>query len=237
MRALRICLALAILSVPAAGVPAEGGGQAPPPSAAAVPLPRPATDGKVSVEAALQQRRSVRTFAAAPLSLAEVAQLCWAAQGVTDEKGHRTAPSARAVYPLQLWVLAGEVTGLPAGLYRYDPAAHALRPVAAGDRRAELDRRALGQAWMQLAKAPAVFAVTGDPGKFGGGDDPVVKAHASAFTWVEAGLATQGFFLQATALGLGSTYVGGFKAPEAREILGLPATEELLALLPVGRHP
>jgi hypothetical protein len=80
-----------------------------------VGLPPPRTQGAVSVEAALQQRRSLRAPAAAPLSVEELGQLCRAAQGVTDEHGHRTAPSAHAAYPLQVYVLAGAVTGLPGG--------------------------------------------------------------------------------------------------------------------------
>ncbi|MGC4114470.1 MAG: SagB/ThcOx family dehydrogenase [Myxococcales bacterium] len=200
-----------------------------PPSIA---LPAPKTDGKVSLEKALKERRSVRTPSPDALALADVGQLCWAAQGTTDDKGHRTTPSAMATYPLDLYVLAGSVTGLAPGLYRYDTAKHALIPLKPGDRRAELVEKAIGQDWIK--KAPAVFFVTGTVARA----TPKIKdeARAKVFVAQESGLAAQAFFLQATALGLGSTFVGGFKVDVTREFLALPAGEEPLAVLPVGKR-
>jgi SagB-type dehydrogenase family enzyme len=224
----RLSLALA-LALPLAALPAEG--------AAPVALPAPKTDGKVSIEAALKQRRSVRSFAPTPLTLEEVGQLCWAAQGVTDDKGHRTAPSARATYPLELYVVAGAVTGLSPGLYRYEPARHSLQLVASGDKRADLDQKAVGQSWMPIAKAAAAFVISGNAAKTSGGGGPAARERGVHFMWVEAGLAAQGFFLEATALGLGSTYVGGFRPAETQAVLELPSSEEVLAILPVGRRP
>jgi SagB-type dehydrogenase family enzyme len=194
-------------------------------SAAVLPAPR--TDGKISVEKALKERRSLRNPAGTPLSVDEVGELCWAAQGVTDDHGHRTASSAFATYPLELYVLAGNVTGLGPGFYKYEPGKHALRLVSAGDKRADFEAKAIGQGWP--AKAPAIFVISGTVDKMA-----KMKERAAQFMYTEVGLAAQGFFLEATAMGLGSTFVGGFKPPEARSVLGLPAGEEVLAVLPVG---
>jgi len=203
-----------------------------------ISLPAPKTDGKVSIEAALKQRRSVRNFAPTPLTLGEVGQLCWAAQGVTDEKeGKRTAPSAREIYPLQLYVVVGSVSDLSPGLYRYQPASHSLELVAPGDKRADLDQKALGQSWNPIAKAAVVFVISGNVAKFASSEDPVARARGPQWMWAEAGLAAQGFFLEATAMGLGSVFTGGFRPPEAQAVLGLPSSEEVLAILPVGRRP
>lgn len=202
---------------------------------ATVSLPAPKIDDKVSVRAALKQRRSVRSFAPAPLTLDDMSQLCWAAQGVTDEKGHRTAPSARAIYPLELYVAAGSVTGLSAGLYHYQPASHSLQLVTPGDKRPLLDQ-AVGQSWNPIAQAPAVFVVSGNVAKMTNSEDPLVKERGAQFMWVEAGLASQGFFLEATAMGLGSVYTGGFRPKDMQAVLGLPSSEEVLAVLPVGRR-
>jgi SagB-type dehydrogenase family enzyme len=196
----------------------------------AVTLPPPRTDGTVAVEKALKERRSLRTPAETPLTVPDVGQLCWAAQGVTDDRGHRTAPSALATYPLELYVIAGNVTGLAAGFYHYEPAKHALRLVAAGDKRAEFETKAIGQGW--AAKAPAIFVVSGSAAKM-----TKMRERAAQFMYTEVGLAAQGFFLEATALGLGSTFVGGFKPAEARAVLGLAAGEDVLAVLPVGHKP
>ncbi len=191
-------------------------------------LPAPQKDGKFAVEKALAERRSLRAPAPSPLTMAEIGQLCWATQGVTDAKGHRTAPSARAAYPLELYVIAGAVDGLPAGLYRYVPSTHTLELRTPGDQRATFEAKAIGQGWSD--KAPAVFVITGTASKMAS-----MKERGTPFMWVEAGLAAENFFLQATALGLGSTYVGGFDPAAARSTLGLPAGEEVLAVLPVGR--
>jgi len=198
------------------------------PTAGRIALPKPRTEGTVSVETALHQRRSLRAPAVTPLTLTEVGQLCWAAQGITDAKGHRTAPSAHATYPLQLYVLAGAVEDLAPGLYRYVPAVHALELVVAGDARLDFERRGVGQAW--IARAPVIFVISGSVRKMAGMGDRAAQLMA-----VEAGLASQGFFLQAEALGLGSTYVGGFRPREAHDALKLPDGEEVLAVLPVGR--
>ncbi len=194
---------------------------------AEISLPAARDSGAVPVERALKQRRSVRSFAPGALRIEDIAQLCWAAQGITDAKGHRTAPSARATYPLELYVLVGDVTGIPAGIYHYRPDRHDLVRMTAVDPRPEFVSQGVGQDW--IATAPATFVLTGVSARTtkGTGDD--------RFVWVEAGLAAENFFLQAVALGLGSTYVGGFKPDGVRSFLQLPAGEEPLGVLPVGR--
>ena len=160
----------------------------------------------------------------------ELGQLCWAAQGITDDKGHRTARSAMASYPLTLYAIAGAVKGLAPGLYQYEPAGHRLRLVSPGDQRTEFMEKAVGQAW--IAKAPVIFVLSGSTEKM-----TKMKDRKTQFMATEAGLAAQGFFLQAEAMGLGSTVVGGFKPDPARKALGLPSSEDVLAVLPVGKRP
>ena len=77
-----------------------------------IALPTPKPDGATSVEKALRERRSIRDFKRKPLSIAEVSQLLWAAQGITASGGRRTAPSAGALYPLELYLVADNVEGL-----------------------------------------------------------------------------------------------------------------------------
>jgi SagB-type dehydrogenase domain len=201
-----------------------------PPAPATIALPTAKVDGRVSVEKALKARRSLRAPATKPLTLGQIGQLCWAAQGVTNDKGFRTAPSAMASYPLELYVIAGSVTGLAPGIYHYEPAKHSLKLLAVGDKRADFDEKAVNQDW--IARAPAIFVIAGVGERM-----ETMEKLGRPFMFIETGLAAQGFFLQATALGLGSTFVGGFEAPEARTALGLPAAEEVLAVLPVGHRP
>jgi SagB-type dehydrogenase family enzyme len=195
-----------------------------------IDLPEPSVAGDISLEAAIGERRSVRDFSKRSLSLADVAQLLWAAQGVTSRDGGRTAPSAGALYPLEIYLVAGDVDSLPAGLYRYLPRGHRLQLISEGDLRKPLARAALDQSWVR--RAPAVLIVAGvyerSAKKYG--------ERARRYTRIETGHAAQNVYLQATALGLGTVIVGAFEDTEVQGVLGLPADHAPLALMPVG-HP
>lgn len=194
-----------------------------------IKLPKAAVEGSVSVEAALDERRSVRTFADRPLSLADVAQLLWAAQGITTRDGRRTAPSAGALYPLEIYLVAGNVESLPAGVYRYEPEGHELRLTMEGDRRKDLAAAVLGQAWVR--RAPAVLVIAGiyerSAKKYG--------KRAIRYTRIEVGHVAQNVYLQAVARDLGTVIVGAFYDTDVQEVLGMPDDHAPLALMPVGR--
>jgi SagB-type dehydrogenase family enzyme len=224
MKTLRFVLWLAIFFPTVSARPAS------PADGTVVALPTPNTDGKVTLEKALKKRRSLREFSAAPLTLLEIGQLCWAAQGTTDSKGHRTAPSAKALYPLELYVIVASVQGLSPGFYHYETAAHTLTTVSTGNIREEFVKKAVGQDW--ITKAPAIFVISGKAKKMAG-----MNERGKQFMAIETGLAAQGLLLEETALGLGGTFVGGFDPPKARAVLGLSAEEEVLAVLPCGNKP
>jgi SagB-type dehydrogenase family enzyme len=184
-----------------------------------------------SLEGLLNQRRSVRDFADLPLGLAEVGQLAWAAQGETHGDGLRTAPSAGALYPLELYVVAGAVDGLEPGVYRYRPQAHSLEATGEGDRRSALARAALGQSWLSEAAAVFVFAAVYErtAWKYG--------TRAERYVHMEVGHAGQNLFLQAEAQGLGTVVVGAFDDAEVARVVGLPPDQRPLSLMPVGKKP
>jgi SagB-type dehydrogenase family enzyme len=198
-------------------------------------LPAPDTAGRLPVERALSGRRSVRSFAPGALSLAELGQLLWAAQGVTREApgvrggGLRTAPSAGALYPLELLVAAGSVTDLPPGLYRYLPSKHALAREGDRDLRAELSRAALGQSWIAEAPAVLVFAAVIERTAAKYGD------RAGRYVHIEVGAAAENVYLQCEALGLGTTFVGAFRDADVKRVGGLARDEDPIAILPVGK--
>jgi SagB-type dehydrogenase family enzyme len=198
--------------------------------AAFVALPKPHMDGHVSVERALLQRRSFRDFVARSITLADIGQLLWAAQGITHEGGRRTAPSAGALYPLSTYVAAGDVRGLSAGIYRYAPHRQALNFVVIDDRRPMLATAALDQEW--IARAAAVLIITADYGvtteKYG--------ERGVQYVHIEAGHAAQNICLQAETFGLGATVVGAFDERRIRDVLELPEEEDPLLLIPVGHH-
>jgi SagB-type dehydrogenase family enzyme len=193
-------------------------------------LPEPPSAADGGLIGILQERRTIRAFAPQPLSLAEAAQLLWAAQGINSPQGLRTAPSAGALYPLELHLVAGNVAGLASGQYRYVPAQHALQAVQAGDMRRGIAQVALDQAW--VAEAPAVVVVTAIDSRTTAKYGP----RGVRYVQMEAGHASQNLLLQAVALGLGAAVVGAFDDVDLKQLLRLPGEEHPLAILPVG-HP
>lgn len=185
-------------------------------------LPPPRTEGPLSLEETLLRRRSVRAYTDRPLTREEVAQLLWAAQGITREGRYRTAPSAGALYPLELYVADAE------GVGHYMPQEHALERWLEEDRRPQLCKAALSQA--AVCHAPAVFVLTAvfarTAQKYGD--------RATRYVWLEAGHAAQNLLLQAVALGLGAVPIGAFYDDQVHAALNLPEDHVPLYLIPVG---
>jgi len=200
-----------------------------PPVGAQIELPEPRLTSSVSLEETLLHRRSIREYADEPLLLEEISQLLWAAQGVTAEWGGRTAPSAGALYPLEVYVVVGNVERLTPGVYRYDPARHALTRLQNIDVREELAKAGLGQTWIKEGAIDIVITAVYERTTKKYGDRGVRYVH------MEAGHAAQNIYLQATALDLGMVTVGAFSDNQVREILGIPDNEVPLYVIPVGR--
>ncbi len=198
---------------------------------ASIPLPKPSLNGKVSVEKAIKERRTIRDFKDRLLSLTHLSQLLWAAQGITDPTiGRRAAPSGGALYPLDIYVLIGEngVEKMEAGVYHYLPKEHSVLPISKGDRRKEIASASLGQMWM--AKAPIIFIITAEykriTWKYG--------ERGIRYALIEVGHVGQNLFLQAEALGLGAGIVGAFNDLEVSKVAGLPSKHEPLLIMPLG---
>jgi SagB-type dehydrogenase family enzyme len=178
---------------------------------------------------ALGLRRSVRSYTSQPVPLAAVAQMLWAAQGITAAGGHRTAPSAGALYPLELHLVAARVEGLRPGVYRYLPDSHSLRGEIGEPMLPALARAALGQ--QAVADAAAVVVIAAAEGrtaqKYG--------VRANRYVTFEAGAASQNLALQAAAQGFGTVVIGAFADAAVARALRLPAGERPIALMPIGR--
>lgn len=159
-----------------------------------------------------------------------MAQVLWAAQGVTPAQGHRTAPSAGALQPLVVYLVAGSVAGLAPGVYRYEPREHAMILTRTGDVRGRLAATALGQA--PVRDAPAVLVIAAVYQRTG----QKYAARAERFVHVEVGHAAQNVYLQATARGLATVPVGSFDDLKVRDALGLPADHAPLGLMSLGRR-
>jgi SagB-type dehydrogenase family enzyme len=197
-----------------------------------IALPTPRLKGEMSLEEAVSRRRSRREFKSSPLTLEQVSQILWAAQGITDPGGLRAAPSAGALYPLDLYLAVGKqgVEGVEAGTYHYDPQSHTLERILEGDVREALARLAVEQ--MFIAEAPVVLVITGEyertSWKYG--------ERATRYVHMEAGHVAQNVYLQAEALGLGTVTAGAFQDEELSGTLGLPTEHRPLYVMPIG-HP
>jgi SagB-type dehydrogenase family enzyme len=180
-----------------------------------VDLPAPRTESNTSIEDAIAARRSIREYTGEPIALAELSQILWAAQGVTGQEGQRSAPSAGALYPLEVYVVTGSVRELPAGVYRYAPDGHRLIPIRQGD----------------LRDAAADIVITGvyerTTAKYG--------ERGVRYVHMEAGHAAENVYLQAESLGLGTVSIGAFDDAALRQFLMLPENETPLYVMPIGR--
>jgi SagB-type dehydrogenase family enzyme len=194
-----------------------------------IKLPEPRLGGAVSIEKVLCTRRSVREFSNKPLNLSQIAQLAWAAQGITGAEAHRTAPSAGGLYALELYIVAANVIGLPVGIYKYELLPHEVISLSTGDTRPRLSRSALEQT--SILQAPVIFALSAVY-------ERITKKYGERgirYAHMEAGHAAQNLLLQAVALGLGAVLVGAFDDAKVKRVLGLSKQEMPLYLIPVGK--
>lgn len=195
-----------------------------------IKLPEPRYEGETSIEEALARRRSIRAYSGDNLTREEVSQLLWAAQGITAPWGGRTAPSAGALYPLELYVVVGDVEGIDKGVYRYSPEEHELEKVRDGDIRTELADAALGQECVRDAAIDLVFAAVYER------TTAKYKERGIQYVHLEAGHAAQNVYLQAVSLDLGTVTIGAFVDSEVKKIMNIGEQEDPLYIMPVGRR-
>lgn len=192
-----------------------------------VSLPSPEKVGNMSVESALAARRSVRSYTKQPLTLAELGQVLWAAQGVTSADGKRAAPSAMHRYPLEIAVVAQNVNGLPSGAYRYVAAKHLLELLTTAKPGVPLLAGSTTQ--RQVQDAPAVFVIAAVYERMG------PEAKSRTWTDYEAGLASENLLLEAVALQLGAVVMGGIDPVSVKEAVEFTGGEQVIVVIPVGR--
>ncbi len=194
-----------------------------------ITLPEPKYDSDISVEEAILNRRSIRDYTSQALTLPEVSQLLWAAQGITDPGGKRGAPSAGATYPLEIYIVVGDVEGVAEGIYRYNPHQNELIKVLDGEHRKALAGAALNQQFIAEAPLDIVITAIYERTTDRYGDRGIRYVH------MEAGHAAQNVYLQAVALNLGTVVVGAFHDDQVTKIMALPDNEVPLYIMPVGR--
>lgn len=191
-------------------------------------LPTVSINSELSLESAIYQRRSIRNFVDSSLTLDQISQLLWSAQGITDKHGYRTVPSAGALYPLEIYLIAGSVEGLIPGLYKYLPAENALLRIKSEDLREEISSASYTQDFINTAPVSIVITCIylKTTSKYG--------TRGIRYVHMEAGHSSQNIYLQSVSLGLGSVAIGAFNDQSIKNILSLPEDESPLYIMPIG---
>jgi SagB-type dehydrogenase family enzyme len=205
----------------------------------AIDLPEPRLSSNISVEEALQNRRSLRSYEDTPLTLAEVSQLLWSAYGLSKpiengpdflRGGLRTAPSAGALYPLEVYLVARNVTGLDPGIYWYKSENHSLVTLAAEDRWEDLSDAGLGQPHFGTAAAALVYSAVFERNtqKYG-------ERGRERYVCMDLGHSAENVYLQAYALKVGTCAIGAFNDLALKQVIGMTRGEEPLYIMPLGK--
>jgi SagB-type dehydrogenase family enzyme len=209
------------------------------PEGPVVDLPEPRLLSDVSVEEALQSRRSVRTYMNLPLSLAEVSQLLWAAYGLNKpiedapdflRGGLRTAPSAGALYPLDVYLVARNVTGLASGIYLYKSETHQLITLVGVDRWQDVSDAGFNQPHFETAAAAIVYSAIFERNtqKYG-------ERGRERYVCMDLGHSAENVYLQAYALKIGTCAIGAFSDLALKQVIRMTRAEEPLYIMPLGK--
>jgi len=196
-----------------------------------IKLPPPNLKGKMSVEEAIFRRRSVRRYKNDPLTMEQLSQILWAAQGITARGGLRAVPSAGATYPLETFVLVGEETveSLKAGIYHYNVNSHSLDLHKKGDFRVNLAQAALDQGFIATAPIDVVICALYPRTSYRYGK------RGERYVHMEVGHIGQNVHLQAVALGLATVMVGAFEDEDVSRVLNVEEGIKPLYIMPVGK--
>ena len=196
-----------------------------------VTLPPPREQGQMSLEETIYCRRSVRDYKGEPLSLSQLSQVLWAAQGLTDARGLRAVPSAGGTYPLDVFIFIGKdcTEGIEPGIYHYDMVKHSLNLHKAGDQRRELATAALDQEFIARAPVDIVICAIFERTSWYYG------RRAERYVHMEVGHAGENVSLQAVALGLATVMVGAFDDEQVSAVMGLTKEVKPLYIIPLGK--
>ncbi|MFC1546561.1 SagB/ThcOx family dehydrogenase, partial [bacterium] len=194
-----------------------------------IELPNPVFQSQISVEEALVKRRSIRSYKNEPLTIKEISQILWAAQGITNTRGFRTAPSAGALYPLELYILIGNVLELNSGVYKYIPHGHKLEKILDQDKRDDLCSAALGQESIIHGAVVLVFSAV---------YSRIMRKYRERgrqYAHIEIGHSAQNVFLQTVSLNLAAVVIGAFDDNHVKKAVNMNDEETPLYIMPIGK--
>lgn len=183
-----------------------------------IKLPKPNLNRSGTVMKALSERQSTREYASKALSLADLSDLLWAANGINrSDSGKRTAPSAMNKQDVDVYVV------LPEGTYLYDAKKHQLNQVAEGDHRGAV---AGGQAFVKTA--PVSLVLVSDISRFG----DAKSARNQLMGAMDAGIVSQNISLFCSSANLATVPRASMDFDQLKKVLKLKETQ-----MPMMNHP
>ena len=185
-------------------------------------LPKPNLNRNSEVMEAFANRHSTREYAAKALTLTDLSDLLWAANGINrPEEGKRTAPSAMNKQDVDVYVV------LPEATYLYDAKAHQLNLVAEGDHRGAV---AGGQAFVK--SAPVSLLLVSDLSRLG----DAKNTHTQLMGAMDTGIVSQNISIFCSAVKLATVPRASMDTAKLKSILKLTDTQLPLMNHPVGYH-
>ena len=192
-------------------------------------LPKTVKKTDFSIEEVIALRRSIREYLNKPLKIEDLAQILWAAQGITEPSlTLRSAPSAGATYPLEIYILSKNVKNLKKGIYKYLPTYHSLKLIREGDYSYNLYQACLYQDWVLNAAANLIITAIYERTTYRYG------ARGIRYVYMEAGHVGQNIYLQAAALNIGTVAIGAFYDEEVENIIQVSNQEKVIYIFPLG---
>jgi SagB-type dehydrogenase family enzyme len=211
------------------GLPAPPLEKAAPQDARRIPLPK-SSDINVhalDLRTAIEQRRSVRRYARNPLSIEELAYLCWCTQGIVDVKEPfytlRNVPSAGGRHALETWLLINRVKGIQPGLYRYLAFSHSLVAIDTTPGMADSIMSAcLGQAFVRSSAVTFIWSsvIYRMAWRY--------SERAYRLVHLDAGHACQNLYLAAEQIGCCTCAIGAFDDQQMADVLKIDGEEEFV---------
>jgi len=204
-----------------------------------IDLPEPEYDSETSIEKTLKERRSIRSYTNEVLTISEISQILWAAYGVTLYEdgmpdflrgGLKTAPSAGATYPLEIYVVVSDVTDLPIGIYKYKPDGHKLLKISDEDKRDGLFEAAYSQEWVKDAPASLVYSAV-----FSRTTKRYGERGRERYVCMDLGHSAENVYLQVVSLNMGTVAIGAFDDQKLKLIVNMTKEEEPLYIMPLGK--
>lgn len=192
-----------------------------------LPAPESVTVGDIGLRDAIEKRTSIRNYSRESVSLEELSFLLWCTQGVKevigDEVTFRTVPSAGARHALETYILANNVDGLKAGVYRFLPIEHKLVEINTNSNITDkIIAACLGQGFIKSSAVTFIWTAVAYRMTYRYGQRGYRYLH------LDAGHVCQNLYLSAECIGCGVCASGAFVDDDLNPLLGVDGEDEFV---------